>query len=166
MISKKTLKAVEAALVVAHYTPGAPVTVKEMAGLLGLSVSYLEGLVVPLRVHGIVRAVRGPGGGYQLDADASQVNLWDLVKIFELEAGAARNPMPGDVCLDALEDAMQGQVQAFFECRTLAHLLHDVHLPARAKARKENSLNFKPLPMPVIPRGVSWIFDWRPAGLA
>lgn len=164
MLSKKTLKAVEAALVVAHYTPGAPVTVKEMSGLLGLSVSYLEGLVVPLRVHGIVRAVRGPGGGYQLDARPSDVSLWDLVKIFEMDAAPAR--MAGELSLDALEEAMQHEVQAFLQTRTLAQLLRDVQLPARAKARKENRLNFKPLPMPVIPRGVSWVFDWRPAGLA
>lgn len=164
MFSKKTLKAVEAALVVAHYTPGAPVTVKEMSGLLGLSVSYLEGLVVPLRVHGIVRAVRGPGGGYQLDARASDVSLWDLVKIFEMDAAAGR--MSGELGLDALEEAMQQEVQAFLQTRTLAQLLRNVQLPERAKARKENRLNFKPLPMPVIPRGVSWVFDWRPAGLA
>ena len=165
MLSKKTLKAVEAALVVAHYTPGAPVTVKEMSGLLGLSVSYLEGLVVPLRAHGIVRAVRGPGGGYQLDARPSDVNLWDLVKIFEMDAAPARNTT-GELSLDALEAAMQAEVQAFLETRSLAHLLCDVQLPARAKARKENRLTFKPLPMPVIPRGVSWVFDWRPAGMA
>lgn len=164
MLSKKTLKAVEAALVVAHYTPGAPVTVKEMSGLLGLSVSYLEGLVVPLRVHGIVRAVRGPGGGYQLDARPSDVSLWDLVKIFEMDAAPARTA--GELSLDALEEAMEHEVQAFLQTRTLAQLLRDVELPARAKARKENRLNFKPLPMPVIPRGVSWVFDWRPAGLA
>lgn len=164
MFSKKTLKAVEAALVVAHYTPGAPVTVKEMSGLMGLSVSYLEGLVVPLRVHGIVRAVRGPGGGYQLDARPSDVNLWDLVKIFEMDASAARTN--GELGLDTLEQAMQHEVQAFLQTRTLAQLLCSVQLPERAKARKENRLNFKPLPMPVIPRGVSWVFDWRPAGMA
>ncbi len=165
MFSKKTLKAVEAALVVAYYTPGAPVTVKEMSGLLGLSVSYLEGLVVPLRVHGIVRAVRGPGGGYQFDARPSDVSLWDLVKIFELDAATDRSPQ-GELVLDALEEAMQREVQTFLSSRTLAQLLDDVQLPARNKARKENSLNFKPLPMPVIPRGVSWVFDWRPAGMA
>lgn len=164
MLSKKTLKAVEVALVVAHYTPGAPVTTKEMSGLLGLSVSYLEGLIVPLRTNGIVRAVRGPGGGYQLDALAADVNLWDMVKIFELEATPARNP--GDVNLDALEDGMQQQVQAFLKALNLAQLLHKVDLPPRTKARKESRLNFKPLPMPVIPRGVSWVFDWRPAGMA
>lgn len=165
MLSKKTLKAVEAALVVAHYTPGAPVTVKEMSTLLGLSVSYLEGLVVPLRTQGVLRAVRGPGGGYQLDARPSDINLWELVKMFEFDAVPVRSNA-GELDLDLLEAAMQGEVQAFLETRTLAHLLRDVQLPARAKARKENSLNFKPLPMPVIPRGVSWIFDWRPAGLA
>jgi Rrf2 family protein len=165
MFSKKTLKAVEAALVVAHYTPGAPVTVKEMSGLLGLSVSYLEGLVVPLRVHGIVRAVRGPGGGYQLEARASDINLWDLVKIFEMDASPARN-INSELGLDSLEESMQREVQAFLQTRNLAQLLRHVQLPERAKARKENRLNFKPLPMPVIPRGVSWVFDWRPAGLA
>lgn len=165
MLSKKTLKAVEAALVVAHYTPGAPVTVKEMSGLLGLSVSYLEGLVVPLRTQGILRAVRGPGGGYQLDARPSDVNLWELVKLFEMDAAPARSTA-GELGLESLEADMQREVQAFLEKRTLAHLLRDVQLPERAKARKENRLNFKPLPMPVIPRGVSWVFDWRPAGLA
>jgi Rrf2 family protein len=164
MFSKKTLKAVEVALVVAHYTPGAPVTVKEMSGLLGLSVSYLEGLIVPLRVHGILRAVRGPGGGYQTEARASDVSLWDLVKIFEMDAPPGR--MAGELGLDSLEESMQQEVQAFLQTRTLTQLLRNVQLPERAKARKENRLNFKPLPMPVIPRGVSWVFDWRPAGLA
>lgn len=43
--------------------PG-PVSLKQISEVEGISVSYLEQLFVHLRRSGLVKSVRGPGGGY------------------------------------------------------------------------------------------------------
>lgn len=60
MFSKKTMKAVDVATVIAAYTPGAPVSVKELSDLLDVSVSYLETILSQLKRHGLVTTTRGP----------------------------------------------------------------------------------------------------------
>jgi len=44
-----------------------------------ISVSYLEQLFSKLRRHALVNSVRGPGGGYRLARDASQVSVADIM---------------------------------------------------------------------------------------
>ncbi|MCK5915016.1 MAG: RrF2 family transcriptional regulator [Deltaproteobacteria bacterium] len=41
-----------------------PVSLKQISEVEGISVSYLEQLFVHLRRSGLVKSVRGPGGGY------------------------------------------------------------------------------------------------------
>ncbi len=55
-----------------------PVTVSDLAMLQGLSTSYMEQLFVKLRVAGLVRSVRGPGGGYHVK-NISNITVADIV---------------------------------------------------------------------------------------
>ena len=47
--------------------PNRPVTLAYLARLQDISISYLEQIFAQLRKHGLVRSVRGPGGGYVLN---------------------------------------------------------------------------------------------------
>jgi predicted DNA-binding transcriptional regulator YafY len=38
----------------------------DLADAVGLSVSYVEQLIAPMRLAGLLTSVRGPGGGYEL----------------------------------------------------------------------------------------------------
>lgn len=49
----------------------------------GISVSYLEQLLNKLRRGGLVRSVRGPGGGYVLAKKPAGITVGDIVKNLE-----------------------------------------------------------------------------------
>ncbi len=56
-----------------------PVTLSEIADNQGISLSYLEQLFASLRSKGLVKGVRGPGGGYYLGRDLEQISIADII---------------------------------------------------------------------------------------
>ena len=58
--------------------PG-PVTLYDIAERQDISLSYLEQLFAKLRRAGLVRSVRGPGGGYLLAHPAPQTRISDVI---------------------------------------------------------------------------------------
>lgn len=56
-----------------------PVSLAEIAERQEISLSYLEQLFARLRRGGLVRSVRGPGGGYRLAKDADQTWVAEIV---------------------------------------------------------------------------------------
>lgn len=160
MISRRTIKAVEATIVIAGYTPGAPVSVQEVAGLLGLPTSYLESALRELKNHGIVRSHKGPGGGYQLDEKHRNISLWEIVKIFEMPTAEEAAADEKEHVLCFLEGELQQRLMDFFSSQALADLASRVELPVRKKAHVSNGFKLKSLPAPQLPRGASSIFQW------
>lgn len=61
-----------------HHGSG-PVTLAEISGRRKISLSYLEQLFGKLRRHHLVESVRGPGGGYHLARDMSEVSVADII---------------------------------------------------------------------------------------
>ncbi len=56
-----------------------PVALADIASRQEISLSYLEQLFGKLRKGGLVKSVRGPGGGYKLARDASGIRISDIV---------------------------------------------------------------------------------------
>jgi Rrf2 family iron-sulfur cluster assembly transcriptional regulator len=56
------------------------VTLAGISARQKISLSYLEQLFGKLRRRELVESVRGPGGGYHLARDASQVSVADIVR--------------------------------------------------------------------------------------
>ena len=166
MISKKTIKAIEIATVVARYSPGQPVPAHEISALLGLSISYIEVTLSDLKNHAIVRAYKGPGGGYQLDDKNRPVTLWDIVKIFEQTESTSKKSTELASPLAAMESEMRQRIQNFFESRSLAELARQANLPSREKTEVRSIFKLKPLPQRVAIRVVNSVFDWKMATLA
>lgn len=52
-----------------------PVPLAEIAEAGKISLSYLEQLFAGLRRHGLVKSARGPGGGYKLAMDPSEISI-------------------------------------------------------------------------------------------
>jgi Rrf2 family iron-sulfur cluster assembly transcriptional regulator len=166
MISKKTIKAIEIATVVARYSPGQPVPAHEISELLGLSISYIEVTLSELKNHAIVRAYKGPGGGYQLDEKNRPVTLWDIVKIFELSESDVKKTSPEAMPLALMEADMRHRTQSFFESRSLTELARQANLPDRQKNEVRSIFKLKPLPPRLPIRMVNSVFDWKLATLA
>ncbi|WP_166246530.1 RrF2 family transcriptional regulator [Paenibacillus turpanensis] len=60
-----------------------PVGIKELSGSLGVSESYLSKIMSKLRQDGIVRAVPGVNGGYELARPAEQISFLDVIQVIE-----------------------------------------------------------------------------------
>lgn len=62
----------------AQDSPG-PVTLAEIAERQEISLSYLEQLFAKLRRGGLVKSVRGPGGGYLLARPPGETRVADII---------------------------------------------------------------------------------------
>ena len=58
---------------------GEPVSLAEIAERQEISLSYLEQLFAMLRRGGLVKSVRGPGGGYLLAHDRDETRIADII---------------------------------------------------------------------------------------
>lgn len=57
-----------------------PVLMREIAARQGLPEKYLEQVLIPLRNAGLVRGVRGAGGGYRLARSPLEITLLEIVE--------------------------------------------------------------------------------------
>lgn len=57
-----------------------PVTLMEISQNQQISLSYLEQLFANLRRGGLVKSMRGPGGGYLMARDAGEISIFDVVE--------------------------------------------------------------------------------------
>ncbi|KRB44614.1 MAG: Rrf2 family transcriptional regulator [Pseudomonadota bacterium] len=66
------------------------VTLAEIAARQQISLSYLEQLFARLRRRGLVKSLRGPGGGYRLAREAEHTNIADIVMAVDEPLRATR----------------------------------------------------------------------------
>jgi Rrf2 family iron-sulfur cluster assembly transcriptional regulator len=78
-LSTKGRYAVMAMVDLASRGPGRPVALAEIAARQEISLSYLEQLFAKLRRAGLVKSVRGPGGGYRLGQSADALRIADII---------------------------------------------------------------------------------------
>ena len=78
-LTTKGRYAVMAMTDLARNSDGSPMTLAEIAERQDISLSYLEQLFAKLRRGGLVRSVRGPGGGYLLSRSAEAIRISDIV---------------------------------------------------------------------------------------
>ncbi|VGO12121.1 HTH-type transcriptional regulator CymR [Pontiella desulfatans] len=60
-----------------------PVSGKEVARKQGISIAYIEQILIPMRNAGLVRTVRGRNGGYMLDRPSAEITLLEIIELFE-----------------------------------------------------------------------------------
>lgn len=70
---------------------GQSIRLADIAQHTNISLSYLEQLVPALKRYGFIRGFRGPGGGYTLGADPSNINITDVLIAAEDCVPAKRN---------------------------------------------------------------------------
>ncbi len=79
-LTTKGRYAVTAMLDLASNDTGKPITLDIISQRQNISLSYLEQLFAKLRRADLVKSVRGPGGGYLLDAAAKDITLTQIVE--------------------------------------------------------------------------------------
>ncbi len=78
-LSTKSRYAITAMLDLALNSSSGPVTLADISENQSISLSYLEQLFAALRAKGLVRGVRGPGGGYFLGKPAADISVADVI---------------------------------------------------------------------------------------
>ena len=113
----------------AYHGEKKPVTLTDIAKRQNISLSYLEQLFARLRRAGMVEGVRGPGGGYQLSRDVSQINIAEIVSAVDETIDSTRCGGKGD-CQNAqpclTHDLWMGlseQIRAYLSTISLQDLL-------------------------------------------
>ena len=111
-----------------HYDKGA-VTLADIAGRQGISLSYLEQLFAKLRRSGLVDSVRGPGGGYNLAMAPSKITVAEIVvaineNIDATRCGGEKNCHGDETCLThQLWEDLSNRIFDFLNGITLADLV-------------------------------------------
>ncbi|MBM3293238.1 MAG: Rrf2 family transcriptional regulator [Candidatus Aminicenantes bacterium] len=59
------------------------VILKSVAEEEGISIRYLEQIIIPLKINKLVKSIRGAGGGYCLGRKAEDIKICDILKALE-----------------------------------------------------------------------------------
>ena len=78
-LSTKGRYAAMAMVDLAMHSDGKPVSLADIADRQEISLSYLEQLFAKLRRGGLVKSVRGPGGGYLLAHSDQETRMSDII---------------------------------------------------------------------------------------
>lgn len=60
-----------------------PVRIGDIAAREGISVKYLEQLIIPLKQANFIKSVRGPKGGHMLTRPPERITVGEVVKVLE-----------------------------------------------------------------------------------
>jgi Rrf2 family iron-sulfur cluster assembly transcriptional regulator len=124
-----------------HYQEG-PITLADISQRQGISLSYLEQLFSKLRKNGLVDSARGPGGGYRLSRDASEICVADVITAVDEKVDAMRcegkgNCQDNGKCLThELWCDLSSQIYTFLKGIDLAQLV-DKQAVREVAARQE-----------------------------
>jgi Rrf2 family iron-sulfur cluster assembly transcriptional regulator len=82
--------AVTAMLDLALHEVDKPVTLAGISERQGISLSYLEQLFSRLRRSGLVKSVRGPGGGYRIARKQAEISVSDIITAVDEQIDATQ----------------------------------------------------------------------------
>lgn len=128
-LSTKSRYAVTAMLDLALNGSQGPVTLADISENQSISLSYLEQLFAALRAKGLVRGVRGPGGGYYLGREADAISVADIICAVDdwveySRSSAYRSSKEAQpLTTRALWDDLSDQIYSFLEAITLSELV-------------------------------------------
>ncbi|MFN3764143.1 MAG: iron-responsive transcriptional regulator RirA [Aliihoeflea sp.] len=133
--------------------PGRLSRIPEIASAYGVSELFLFKILQPLVENGLVETVRGRNGGVRLGRLASEITLFDIVRVTEdsfamaecFEKDATECPLV-DAC--ALNEALRKALGAFFEVLE-SYTIEDL-VKARPNMRSLLGIDIE-LPRPAVP---------------
>lgn len=149
-LTAKGRYAVTAMLDLAVHENDGPISLADISERQGISLSYLEQLFAKLRRSNLVKSVRGPGGGYKLKRDASEIYVAEIVDSVDENVDATRcggeeNCQHGETCLThELWVDLSSQIHRFLSNIDLASIIakREVQqVAARQDARKEELIS-------------------------
>jgi len=145
-LSTKGQYGVRAMYEIARANAIGPVTIKKISEEQHVSVAYLEQILNTLRKAGIIKSVKGPGGGYVLNKTPDNISIGAILR--ELDG-----PVAITSCLDPKEGCMRidgcvthllwkslgEKIEAFLDNMTLQDLIEGQQPAGTSRSsRKKN----------------------------
>ncbi len=100
-LTSKGRYAVSAMVDLSKQQNGGPVTLAAISERQFISLSYLEQLFRKLREAGLVNSVRGPGGGYTMARDPSEITVAEVIR-------AVNEPVHTTMCENGVRGCHRG----------------------------------------------------------
>lgn len=143
-LTTKGRYAVTAMLDLALNAQEGPVPLADISERQGISLSYLEQLFAKLRRCALVTSVRGPGGGYQLARQCSDIQIVQIIDAVDESVDATRcqglgDCQSGDECLThRLWCDLSKQIHNFLSGISLADLVarQDIQIVAQRQSQR------------------------------
>jgi len=128
-LTTKGRYAVTAMLDLALHNKDGPVPLADISLRQGISLSYLEQLFSKLRKKTLVKSIRGPGGGYELQKETFNISIANIIDAVDESIDTTRCRDKGD-CQDGekclthhLWLDLSHQIHAFLNDVTLESLM-------------------------------------------
>ena len=128
-LTTKGRYAVTAMLDLAINSNDHPVNLNDISERQAISLSYLEQLFSKLRRHQLVRSIRGPGGGYQLNSASDEISVASIINAVNESTDISRcegraNCHDGNQCLTHnLWIDLSERINSFLDEITIGELL-------------------------------------------
>lgn len=129
-LSTKGQYGVRAMFEIACGYPDRPVTIREISRRQDVSRSYLEQILNNLRKSGLVRSIKGPGGGYILARKPEEISISEILRDLEgpIAITSCLNPEEGCVRVDGcvthlLWKSLGEQIDGFLKTISLGNLM-------------------------------------------
>jgi Rrf2 family iron-sulfur cluster assembly transcriptional regulator len=144
-LTTKGRYAVTAMLDLALHSQDGPVPLADISLRQGISLSYLEQLFSKLRKKLLVKSVRGPGGGYELDKLTSQISIASIIDAVDESIDSTRcrdkgDCQEGEKCLTHhLWLDLSHEIHTFLNDVTLESLMLKREVQITAARQNQNS---------------------------
>ena len=148
-LTTKGRYAVTAMLDLAIHGQQNPVSLNDISGRQGISLSYLEQLFAKLRRNDLVCSIRGPGGGYRLSRTGAQISIAQVVDAVNESMDATRcqgkgDCQDGDQCLTHhLWQDLSAQIHGFLNDISIEDLVSRKDIKAVAQRQDERAQQHK-----------------------
>ena len=161
MLNKRAALGLQVITIIASAPSDKTITANSLASATGVSLSYIEGILKDAREQGLIRATRGPGGGYQLVVSLDQLSVWDVVLCFNPKNTSLpkNHSSPESRATNFIAENAEQFEKEFLQNYPLAQLVPQNAVLSDSKPTKSLAMNFKPLPIRARPAAPNSIFD-------
>ena len=139
-ITTRSRYSARALLEMARNPRSAPLAIRTIARRQEIPGKYLESLFKQLRIAGLVRSIRGAGGGYVLARSPQEVTLWAIVTAVEEKLSVAECVHDPSACHRSsvcatrdVWDQLERTVSSMLRSVSLANLIN-MHNEKQAQA--------------------------------
>ncbi|MGI9250637.1 MAG: Fe-S cluster assembly transcription factor [Pseudohongiellaceae bacterium] len=145
-LTTKGRYAVTAMLDLALHRHQGPVSLADISGRQGISLSYLEQLFTRLRKNALVISIRGPGGGYKLQRESEVIFIAEIIDAVNESVDTTRchgagDCQGGETCLTHyLWEDLSTQIHSFLRGISLADLVARSEIKRIANKQDERHL--------------------------